>query len=336
MIRLRTGREPWGRKVSTTRTGAAHELASARRRSYRFHAAWVALALTANPIERALRRHGAPEGAATGVVAAGWYATLFLAERRHPFRPEWNPDRREAATDAAFLGITTVAALGGQAALAHRRGADRAAPVARLGIVGGLVASLLTSDLIHYTLHRIGHQWGPAWTVHSVHHSPMRLHILNATRFHPVEMVTEGVLEGVALGAVGFTPAQLLTHATARSTYGQLQHCNIDLDSGPIDHVLATPDLHRWHHSDVYAEGDNNYGAVVSVWDRLFGTFFRPERPLDATLGIGRMPRFPQQLGALLTVPLRWNRIRERNAATWYRDGRPGVRRAWADTDSPG
>ena len=34
--------------------------------------------------------------------------------------------------------------------------------------------------------------------------------------------------------------------------------------------------LHRWHHSTVYDEGDSNYGAVTSGWDRVFGTWFRP------------------------------------------------------------
>ena len=37
--------------------------------------------------------------------------------------------------------------------------------------------------------------------------------------------------------------------------------------------TAATPDLHRWHHSTVYEEGDSNYGAVTSVWDRVFGTY---------------------------------------------------------------
>jgi sterol desaturase/sphingolipid hydroxylase (fatty acid hydroxylase superfamily) len=192
--------------------------------------------------------------------------------------------------------------------------------VGHLGIVGGLAASLLTSDLIHYSLHRLGHEWGPAWTFHSVHHSPERLHIFNATRFHPVEQAVEGVLEGFALGAVGFTTPQHLTHATARATYGQLQHANIAVDSGALDHVFATPDLHRWHHSEIYAEGDTNYGAVISVWDRLFGTFFRPDRAFDAKLGVGRMPDFPQRLWGLLATPFRWAAIKRRNADTWYGD----------------
>ncbi len=251
---------------------------------------------------------------------------MHLLERRRPFRTDWNPPGDEIRTDGAFFLTSTTAALTGQAlgaAVAHvlrpRPGSIGRTPrIGRLGIAGGVAASLLTSDLVHYSLHRLGHEWGPAWKFHSVHHSPERLHIFNATRFHPVEQAVEGVLEGFALGAVGFSTAQHLTHSTARATYGQLQHSNIDVDSGPLDHVFATPDLHRWHHSEVYAEGDTNYGAVISVWDRLLGTFFRPARAFDAKLGVGRMPAFPQRFKELLGAPFRWASIKERNAETWY------------------
>ena len=302
-----------------------------RQRSVGLHALWGALALGANRLERGFRSRGAPPGSALLVTVVGWNGLLLLLERRRPFDPAWNPPAAEARTDGAFFLTSTISALSGQAlgaTLAQRvrtrhrgpRSTGRAPAVGHLGIVGGIAASLLTSDLIHYSLHRLGHEWGPAWKFHSVHHSPERLHIFNATRFHPVEQAVEGVLEGFALGAVGFTTAQHLTHSTARATYGQLQHSNIAVDSGALDHVFATPDLHRWHHSEIYAEGDTNYGAVISVWDRLFGTFFRPDRAFDAKLGVGRMPDFPQRLRGLLATPFRWAAIKQRNATTWYGD----------------
>ncbi len=302
-----------------------------RQRSVGLHALWAALALGANRLERRFRSAGAPPGSALLATVVGWNGLLLMLEHRRPFDPEWNPPATEIRTDGAFFLTSTTAALTGQAlgstlagrlrARIRRSGpAERNPLVGHLGIAGGIAASLLTSDLIHTTLHRLGHEWGPAWKFHSVHHSPERLHIYNATRFHPVEQAVEGVLEGFALGVVGFTPAQHLTHSTARATYGQLQHSNIAVDSGPLDHVFATPDLHRWHHSEIYSEGDTNYGAVLSVWDRLFGTFFRPRRAFDAKLGVGRMPSFPQRLGGLLTAPFRWARIKQENAQTWYED----------------
>ncbi|NNE74013.1 MAG: sterol desaturase family protein [Acidimicrobiales bacterium] len=300
-----------------------------RQRSYALHGVCAALTLGSNPLDRHLQARGAGPGSSLLVNTTGWYALLFGLERLKPADAGWNPDGAEARTDGAFFVTTAVAALGGQALgakilqwlrpdLVRHGGA-----IGRLGVVGGVVVSVLTSDFVHYSLHRLSHQWGPAWRVHSVHHSPEGLHILNASRFHPIDAAVEGVLEGIALGLFGFSERQHLAHLTMRSTYGQLQHCNIELDSGPIDFVMATPDLHRWHHSEVYAEGDNNYGAIVSVWDRLFGTFFRPERPLDSPLGVGRMPSFPQRFKNLLAVPFRWGAIKERNAETWYAPDNP-------------
>jgi sterol desaturase/sphingolipid hydroxylase (fatty acid hydroxylase superfamily) len=307
-----------------------------RRRSLHLHGLWAGLVLSSNRLDRWLGARGAPPGSSLPVIVLPWYGLLLLSERRRPFRTDWNPGGAEIRTDAGFLAASATAATTGQAlgaGLARRLRLRRAGPgrtrprpgVERLGIGGGVVASLLTSDFIHYWLHRLGHESGPAWRFHSVHHSPERLHILNATRFHPVEQLLEGVLEGFGLEMVGFSPAQHVAHATARATYGQLQHANIDVDSGALDHVFATPDLHRWHHSEVYAEGDNNYGAVTSVWDRVFGTFFRPTRAFDAELGVGRMPEFPGTLPALLRVPFRWRALKRRNARTWYgtRDTNP-------------
>lgn len=75
--------------------------------------------------------------------------------------------------------------------------------------------------------------------------------------------------------------------------------------------------LHRWHHSTVYDEGDSNYGAVTSGWDRVFGTWFRPtQRRGRDEPGVVRMPNFPERLWELKRVPLVWGLIRQRNAAT--------------------
>ena len=296
-----------------------------RQRSLGLHALWAGITLGANRLDRALQSRGAAPGTSVGLTTVGWYALIAGLERVAPADVDWHADGSETRTDGAFLVSTAAAGLGGQALGTAVRKAlmpssRRSTPASQLGPVGGVVVSLLVSDFVHYSLHRLSHEWGPLWRVHSVHHSPERLYWLNATRFHPIDIALEGVFDGFALALCGFTEAQHLTHSTARATYGQLQHCNIEVDSGSIDFALSTPDLHRWHHSEIYAEGDNNYGAVVSVWDRLLGTFFRPGRPIDSKLGVGRMPSFPESFGELLSTPFRWRQIKQANAETWFPD----------------
>jgi sterol desaturase/sphingolipid hydroxylase (fatty acid hydroxylase superfamily) len=288
--------------------------------SWTLHGLVVGAAAGAVAIDRRLRRRGSVRGQlAVPIVASAFYAVIWVAERRRPYRDGWRPGADEVATDAAFLATGAVAlAIGGAVEPAVGR-VVRTAGVDRLPVALGAAVGVLAFDLGHSRLHHLGHRWGPAWRIHSVHHSPERLYWFNATRFHVVELLADGVIEGLAIGLLGMSRDQHVAYQAIRATYGQLQHSNVALRSGPLDHVFSTPDLHRWHHSTVYDEGDTNYGAITSVWDAAFGTRFRPiDRAGPEAVGVGRMPDFPQRFWALERVPFDWTAIRERNAATWF------------------
>lgn len=292
-----------------------------RARSWVLHAGVAAGAALSVAVDRRVRRSVPGETPlAVGVVAAGWYAVIAALERRHPYRTGWNDPRDDDTTaDLAFMATTFGTALVSEPlgrAAARRTGFDLR--LRRLPTPVAVVASVALYDLTHTLHHRLAHEWGPAWRVHSVHHSPERLYWLNATRFHALEALWDGVIESFLLGVLGLSRDQQIGHLAVRALYGQLQHCNIDLESGPLDRVFSTPDLHRWHHSVVYEEGDNNFGAITSAWDQLLGSFLRPPAPFDGRTGVGRMPDFPTGYLDLQRVPADWATIRERNAATWY------------------
>ena len=242
-----------------------------------------------------------------GLVGAGW-STIIAAERRRPFRPEWRRSHGDVTTDA--LGVVTSAAATQVAgallsAPVTRRLATRTGrpALSRLPLVARVAVSIHAVDLYHSVVHRTAHEWGPLWRLHAVHHSAPRLYWLNATRFHPLEMVMEGTAEAIILSLLGADPDTRLAHSVVRAVYGQIQHGNVDLDSGPVNAVLATPERHRWHHSTVAAEGDTNYGAIVSNWDHLMGTAWLPRRPFDAAVGVAGDPDYPQGWAAQLAAP---------------------------------
>jgi hypothetical protein len=54
-----------------------------------------------------------------------------------------------------------------------------------------------------------------------------------------------------------------------------------------LQSVVITLDLHLVHHSIWYDEANANFGAVLSVWDRLFGTYLR----LPRVFGVSELPR---------------------------------------------
>lgn len=288
------------------------------------HALVVAGAAGAVAIDRRLRRRGLGGAqVAAPAVTIAFYGLLWALERRRPYRTDWEPDQQEATTDAAFLASVVAVQVAAMALVEPVAKRNRwSLRIDRLPTPVGVAAAVLAFDLVHSRLHHLGHRWGPAWTIHAVHHSPTRLYWFNATRFHAIEMFVDMSLETLVLSVLGLSRDQQVAYQAVRGMYGQLQHCNVDLRSGALDHVFSTPDLHRWHHSTVYAEGDSNYGAITSLWDKVFGTFFRPaDREAPDELGIGRMPDFPERFMELERVPLDWHRIREANAATWF-DGR--------------
>lgn len=265
----------------------------------------MAAGLAAPAIKRRLaRRLSAPAAelvTTAGLIGVGW-STVIAAERLRPFRRAWNEAQGDVVTDAIDVGTSAASAkvLGALVALPVRRAVARrvrpgAGRIEALPLAARVVVTIHAVDLSHSLLHRLAHEWAPLWRVHAVHHSAPRLYWLNATRFHPVEMVMEGTAEAILLAVLGAGDDTVLAHSVVRALYGQIQHGNVDLDSGPVNRVLATPERHRWHHSTVMAEGNTNYGAIVSTWDRLMGTDWFPEdRPFDADIGVGGDPDYPQ------------------------------------------
>lgn len=226
--------------------------------------------------------------------------------------------RSELPTDAASTATTLVTSAAAEALVARIPSGKRLG-VSRLSPTAGAVVALLAYDLFHSPLHHLLHVWGPGWRLHSVHHSPKRLNSTNTIRFQFLEIAIDNFIEGLVIDRLGLSRDQHTAYLAVRFTYAQLQHANIDLRSGPLDHVFSTPDLHRWHHSSVSEEGDTNFGSVLSVWDKVFRTWFRPaDRECPDELGIGRMPDFPTRYLELQRVPIDWPAIRERNAATWF------------------
>ena len=109
---------------------------------------------------------------------------------------------------------------------------------------------------------------------------------------------------------LGITAQAFFAYAIFAGCYGQLQHGNVALDSGRLRWLFSTPELHRWHHSIEPREGNANYGAILSTWDWVFGTFFWPrDRAFTGPLGVAGMPRFPGGYGDQLLAPFRWGTL---------------------------
>jgi sterol desaturase/sphingolipid hydroxylase (fatty acid hydroxylase superfamily) len=282
-----------------------------------------ALALHAPRVDLAARLGlpaAANEGAWLFAAVLVFYPLIALLERLLPYRREWNRSHGDVRADllhlffsgqpmnllfqATLLGVSVEA---GQS-LAARLGAPlwpRSAPLA-----AKLALAVAVAELGHWAFHRLSHETRLVWRVHATHHSAPRLYWLNATRFTWPDLFALISVQSVPLLLLGIDRESWLAYVLFGAVYGQLQHANLDVRTGPLDYVFSTPGLHRWHHSTDPREGNRNYGAILSIWDLLFGTFFRPKgRAFAGPVGIGALPRFPRTWLAQQLSPFRWRAV---------------------------
>lgn len=135
-----------------------------------------------------------------------------------------------------------------------------------------LVLVVLLSDLTYYWEHRIAHRVRLLWTQHAVHHSSRDMNIVTGVRFGPFEGVWSLIVH-IPLVLMGFAPEAIIFGVIFVLAYQTWLHTELIGRLGPLEWVLNTPSHHRVHHGCEEKYLDRNYGGVLIVWDRLWGTF---------------------------------------------------------------
>jgi sterol desaturase/sphingolipid hydroxylase (fatty acid hydroxylase superfamily) len=129
----------------------------------------------------------------------------------------------------------------------------------------------LLLDLLLYGWHRVCHRFNGLWQFHKVHHSDPHLNVSTAFRVHIVEMVITTVLKAFYIILLGIDKTVVFAYETVYPLFVMFHHTNIAFPGEKwLGQVIVTPYLHRVHHSRERSEHDNNYGAILSIWDRLF------------------------------------------------------------------
>lgn len=140
-------------------------------------------------------------------------------------------------------------------------------------------------ELAYYWFHRWSHTVRWLWASHAVHHSPQELTLPAALRLGWTGALSGGWLVFVPLVLVGFHPALIAVLLAFNLQYQFLLHTEVVGRLGVLEWVLNTPSHHRVHHAMNPSCLDRNYGGVLIVFDRWFGTF--GEMPCDEPLRYG-------------------------------------------------
>ena len=153
------------------------------------------------------------------------------------------------------------------------------------GLLSGLedgpakyLLSFLLLDLALYAWHYATHHVDALWAVHKVHHSDKAFNVSTGLRFHMGELILEALVRVAFIGVVGVDAEAVLVNQAVISLFVLFHHTNVSFSGERLlSMVFIVPRLHRLHHSVLREEHDSNYGAVFSIWDRLFATLKEQE-----------------------------------------------------------
>jgi sterol desaturase/sphingolipid hydroxylase (fatty acid hydroxylase superfamily) len=134
------------------------------------------------------------------------------------------------------------------------------------------VALFFADDLAYYWFHRVSHESRVFWASHVVHHSSTHYNLSTALRQTWVPMTY--LPFWLPLLLLGFPPWMVLLAQAWSLIYQFGLHTErIGRLRRPLEAIFNTPSHHRVHHGSNEVYLDRNYGGILIIWDRLFGSF---------------------------------------------------------------
>tara|TARA_B100000768_G_scaffold34863_1_gene33428 strand:- start:216 stop:1064 length:849 start_codon:yes stop_codon:yes gene_type:complete len=134
-------------------------------------------------------------------------------------------------------------------------------------------------DLVFYIYHRISHRVRFLWAIHMNHHSSEEMNFAVSFRqawLGPVSKIPFFIV----LPLIGLDPTIIAIAGVISTLWGIVGHTQIIDKLGPIEWIFNTPSHHRVHHGSNEEYIDKNYGNLLIVWDRMFGTFEPEQAPV--------------------------------------------------------
>lgn len=137
--------------------------------------------------------------------------------------------------------------------------------------VGIWLLAMLAYDFSYYWFHRISHEVNLFWAAHVVHHQSEDYNLGTALRQSGSGLI--GFIFYLPWLYIGI-PAEILFASGALNLVYQFWVHTQHVDRiGWLEYVLVTPSNHRVHHAQNKIYIDRNYGGILCIWDRMFGSF---------------------------------------------------------------
>nr|XP_057910009.1 alkylglycerol monooxygenase [Doryrhamphus excisus] len=135
--------------------------------------------------------------------------------------------------------------------------------------------AFLAVDFCYYWFHRSAHEVSILWAAHQVHHSSEYFNFSTALRQPLTQQLTSWIF--YLPMALAVPPSVFAVHIQLNLLFQFWLHTEVVRDLGPLEWLFNTPKHHRVHHGRNKYCIDKNYGGILIIWDRLFGTFAAEE-----------------------------------------------------------
>ncbi|HVT87742.1 MAG TPA: sterol desaturase family protein [Tepidisphaeraceae bacterium] len=219
---------------------------------------------------------------------------ILLLERVMPAVPSQRTLSNGLVHDALWViveAVVIVVFLGGYGRILYGL-YDRYLSFLTLPLAGALpplvllVIGAIILDLMRWCQHWLHHHVRWLWPFHAVHHAQRELNLFSDYRIHFMEYLVRRPVAVLPMLMLGLDAPEVTWWLLLLAWHARLYHANIKSDFGVLRYVFVTPQSHRVHHSCRPEHFDCNYGAMLSVWDYLFGTQYRrydvyPETGID-------------------------------------------------------
>ena len=134
------------------------------------------------------------------------------------------------------------------------------------------IITFISIDLVFYIYHRMSHRIRFLWAIHLSHHSSEEMNFAVSFRqawFGPISKIPFFMV----LPLLGFDPTIVAVAGVISTLWGIVGHTQVIGKLGPLEWIFNTPSHHRVHHGSNRQYIDKNYGNLLIIWDRMFGTF---------------------------------------------------------------
>lgn len=151
------------------------------------------------------------------------------------------------------------------------------------------VLCLIGDDFNFYWYHRYCHTIRFFWAAHVVHHSSEKFNLSTAFRNSWIVFFYKPVY-WVWMAMLGFNPVMMALCISFNSIYQFFLHTTLVPRLGWLGRVFNNPWVHQVHHACNTEYLDRNYGGILLIWDRIFGTYSDQDKRIEIKFGVLQPP----------------------------------------------